>query len=201
MLFQIENLACRRNLRLVFRHVAFALESGGALLVTGPNGSGKSSLLRVLAGLLPAAQGDIRWSGSPVNWYEHRTRLHYVGHQDALKPEFTVGEILDYWRALRPQHAMRPLPESLGLNGLQDRYVRVLSAGQRRRLALARLVCDDVPLWLLDEPATSLDHTGQNILTELIRFHREEGGVVIIATHHGMNVPDAQEITLAGEAL
>lgn len=200
MLFEAKNLACRRNRRRVFQNVAFALDFGDALFVIGPNGSGKSSLLRILTGLLPAVQGDMKWSGAPLDWITHRARLHYLGHHDAVKPELTVAETLDYWRALRPHHAARPLPESLGLTPLMDRPARVLSAGQRRRLALARLVLDDAPLWLLDEPTASLDDAGQNILAELLRFHRAKGGIAIIATHHRFVLPEAQELALGAAA-
>jgi heme exporter protein A len=200
MLFQVENLACRRSLRLVFKNVSFALEGGAALLATGPNGSGKSTLLRVLAGLLPAVQGAIYWSGGVVDWADHRARLHYIGHHDAVKPELTVTETLDYWHALRPGRVVHSLPVGLGLDALRDRPLRILSAGQRRRLALARLAMDDAPLWLLDEPATSLDHAGLDTLIHLIEQHRAKGGIAIIAAHHGMNLPGAQALSLAGEA-
>jgi heme exporter protein A len=197
MLFQVENLACRRGPRPVFRNLEFALDHGEALFVAGPNGSGKSSLLRILAGLLPAAQGSVLWAGGSMDWGEHKKRLHYIGHQDAVKPELTVAENLDYWRALRAAR-MQELPAELGLDALRERPVRILSAGQKRRLALARLLLIDVPLWLLDEPATSLDRDGQEMLAGLIAQHRAKGGIAVIASHHEMNLPAAQKISLQG---
>src|ERR1700761_3792958 len=103
-MLKVQSLSCRRGMRLVFRAIDFGLEPGAVMLLTGPNGSGKSSLLRVLAGLLPAVEGDVLWQNEVVanDSNAHRERLHYIGHLDAVKPELTVGETIDYWRALRP---------------------------------------------------------------------------------------------------
>jgi len=196
MTFQVENLACRRGMRMVFRNISFSLRSGEVLLFTGPNGSGKSSLLRVLAGLLPPQQGDIRWNGQAIDMADHRSRLHYLGHYDAVKPELTVAEMLDYWRVL--QSGSEALSPVFGLEELKKASIRYLSAGQKRRLALARLVVKQAPLWLLDEPLTSLDQAGQELLKDLVRQHRTAGGMAIIATHHGMDLPGAQQLSFAG---
>lgn len=203
---EAKSLACRRGKRLVFRDLGFAVDGGGLLLVRGRNGSGKSSLLRVLAGLLPAFEGEMFWGGAPVrDLAAQRARVAYIGHCDAVKPELTVAETVAYWRALRGSNpkgfdARREnFFESFGLEELRDRPVRMLSAGQKRRLALTRLVVDDVPLWLLDEPATALDDKAQTLLAGLIAKHRTKGGIAIVATHQKADFKNAQHLALDGD--
>lgn len=185
-----EGLGCRRGERLVFSGLSFRLEPGGALVLTGRNGSGKSSLLRLVAGLLAPAEGRILWGGSPIaaDLFGHRSRLHYVGHQDGLKPVMTPREMLAFWAALRggrPRHlsAFDKALAAFALLEIADWPCRWLSAGQRRRVALARLLTMPAPLWLLDEPASALDQDGQSRLEEAIAAHRAGGGMVILATH------------------
>jgi heme exporter protein A len=199
-MFLVESLACRRGRQLVFRDVSFSLKDGDLLLLTGRNGSGKSSLLRVLAGFLTAAEGAISWRGEPLT---DQKPLHYIGHLDAVKSELTVGEMCDYWRVLR---CISPRPsdsalEFFGLAALINKKILSLSAGQKRRLALTRLLLDDAPLWLLDEPTTSLDHKGQEALAALITAHRAKGGMAILATHRRDEFPDAKNLALDGEGL
>ena len=171
--------------------------------MTGENGSGKSSLLRVLAGLLPSASPALEWQGQniAIDPSIYRRSLHYIGHLDAAKYEFTVAEMLDYWRslyALDPLHTP-PSPDPFTISGLLQKPVRFLSAGQKRRLALSRLTFNNAPLWLLDEPQTALDRAGQEILSNLITQHRAKGGIAIIATHQDMNFPQAKHLEMKGK--
>ena len=195
-----EELACRRGERLIFAGLAFVLPPGGALVLTGPNGSGKSSLLRTLATLLAPAAGRLSWGGAPVadDLPGYRERLHYVGHLDAIKPALGVCETLSFWAKTRG--VARPETDvalaAFGLEALADFPCRWLSAGQRRRLALARLVASPAPLWLLDEPTASLDADGEARLAAAIAAHRAGGGRVAVATHQSMALPGAMTLAL-----
>jgi len=158
-----EGLACRRGERLVFTGVSFRLPTGGALLLTGANGSGKTSLLRLLGTLIAPAAGKLVWGSAPVaaDIAGYRAGLHYVGHQDGVKPGLTPRETLAFWMALRGLDASRAEPvldaalRTFALDTVADWPCRWLSAGQRRRLALARLVAAPALIWLLDEPGAS----------------------------------------------
>ncbi len=200
-LFEGRDLACRRGERLVFEGLDFALDRGGALLLTGPNGSGKSSLLRVMAGLTPPLLGTLTWDGAGVTEDPgaHRARLHFVGHQDALKPVLTVAETLGFAAALRqaPRDRILPALQKFHLAELADLPCRVLSAGQRRRLALARLLASPATLWLLDEPTTGLDDASVQDLMSVIAEHRAGGGMAVIATHQPLPLPQATALSLA----
>ena len=185
-----EDLACRRGERLVFARLSFRLPPGGALVLTGANGSGKTSLLRLLAGLIAPAAGRLAWGATPIiGDAEHRARLHYVGHQDAVKPGLTPRETLAFWAALRGQEVRRDAPALLAalstfaLEAVGDWPCRWLSAGQRRRLALARLLVTPAPLWLLDEPFSALDDDNRIRLEQTIVAHRAGGGRAVVATH------------------
>jgi heme exporter protein A len=197
-------LACRRGERLVFARLDFTLRAGGALILTGRNGSGKSSLLRLMAGLTPPESGDLVWDGVAVaeDRAAHRSRLHFIGHADALKPAFTVAETLDFWARMHgaganpaganPNRALA----RFRLDGLALLPCRLLSAGQRRRLALARLVASPAALWLLDEPLTGLDEDAVADLNEAIAAHREAGGRVALSTHMPLAIADAATLRL-----
>lgn len=182
-----EGLACVRAGRTVFRGLSFALEAGDALLVRGPNGSGKSSLLRLLAGFLAPAGGRLAWAGQPVgdDLAAFRARLHYVGHANAIKGVLGVRENLAFATRLRGQApvSIDAALETFGLAALADGPARYLSAGQQRRLALARLLATPRELWLLDEPAVGLDQASRARLEQALGSHREAGGVAVIATH------------------
>lgn len=199
-----ENLSCVRGGRVVFARLSFALRPGGALVLSGSNGSGKSSLLRLMAGLTPPLSGRLVWDGEPVadDPAAHRSRLHYVGHLDAIKPALSARETLVIAAALRGREdhlgdaAMQALAV-MGIARLADVPVRYFSAGQRRRLALARLFASPAPLWLLDEPRTALDAQAMAGLDEAIARHRGGGGMVVAALHGGTHPDGANVLDLA----
>jgi heme exporter protein A len=199
-----EDLACRRGERIVFVGASFRLSPGGALILSGANGSGKSSLLRLVAGLLTPAAGRLLWGTAPVvaDLTSHHARLHYIGHQDALKPAMTPREVLAFAAALRGRRLASAEPafdEALAafdLEGIADWPCRWLSAGQRRRVALARLLASRAPLWLLDEPTTALDSDSQAGLEQAIATHRTKGGMAMIATHAPIQLDMATTLAL-----
>ena len=198
------DLACRRGERLVFAGLSFRLPAGGALVLRGANGSGKTSLLRLLAGLIAPAAGRLSWGPTPIqdDLAGHRARLHYVGHQDGVKPGLTPRETLVFWAALRGcgircrASVLNAALAAFALEPVADWPCRWLSAGQRRRLALARLSVTPASLWLLDEPFTALDHDNQNRLEQAIAAHRAGGGRVILATHLSIEISTAVAIEL-----
>jgi heme exporter protein A len=189
-------LACIRGSREVFTDLSFSLQSSEALVVTGPNGAGKSSLLRMVAGLLRAAAGRFELRGGEAE----RTiaeQCHYLGHQDALKPSLTVAENLAFWtRYLEGVGQPREALARVELDRLADLPAAYLSAGQRRRLSVARLVAVQRPIWLLDEPTTALDRAGQERLAELMQAHLAAGGLIIAASHGPIGLPAARELRL-----
>nr|WP_245216029.1 heme ABC exporter ATP-binding protein CcmA [Pararoseomonas baculiformis] len=192
-----EDLAARRGGRVVFAGLSLQAAPGEALLLLGPNGAGKSTLLRVLAGLLRPAAGRVAWDGEDValDAAAHGARTRYLGHQDAIKPALTPREDLGFWARLRggdPDAALA----ALGLSALAGLPCRTLSAGQRRRLALARLALGDAPLWLLDEPTLGLDSVSVGRLGALLAGHRARGGIVLAATHLPLPLPGARELGL-----
>jgi heme exporter protein A len=195
-----EDLACRRGERLIFHGLSFALPAGGALLLSGANGSGKSSLLRVLAGLLAPVSGRLSWGGVAVaaDPAAYRARLHYVGHRDAVKPALGVRETLAFWAELRGADGRRidAALAAFGLAALADWPCRWLSAGQRQRLALARLLAAPAPLWLLDEPTAALDADGEDRLRAAIDAHRMAGGRAVVATHQPIPLSEARCLAL-----
>ena len=176
-----EQLAAIRGERLVFEQLSFAVPAGGALLLVGPNGSGKSTLLRLLAGLKRADAGRVLWNGADITLDPggHATRLAYLGHQDAVKPGFTVAENFFHCRTDQVTRALG----ALDLGKLADLPARMLSAGQKRRLALARLAARQARLWLLDEPTLGLDTASVALFGNMLAAHRADGGVVVAATH------------------
>lgn len=199
-IFLINDIACRRGGRALFQNVSFTVESGAAVHLCGRNGVGKTSLLRILAGALPRAGGDISWRGEDFlkdGAAAHATRFSYMPADDGyLKAQETVDETLLFWIKLwnvKPERRGLALA-AVGLERLAARPVRVLSAGQRRRLSLARLVLrapQETPLWLADEPLAGLDAAGVALFFKALAGHLAAGGMAVIASH--LPIPAAQE--------
>ena len=190
-------LAVLRGDRLVLRGIDLSLGRGGALLLTGRNGAGKSTLLRALAGLCPLAAGRVQWDGADAfgEISAHARRIAYLGHQDALKPGLTVLENLRLAAWTRGRDSL-PALAAFGLDRLAGLPVRLLSAGQRRRAALARVLLTAAPLWLLDEPSLGLDAAAIDRLGAVLAAHRAQGGMVVATTHVGLPLPDAARLAL-----
>ena len=191
------DLACQRGERGVFAGVSFAVESGQALTISGRNGAGKSSLLRMIIGLLPIAGGRLTLDGGDPE-FSIAEQAHYLGHQDALKGSLSVAENLGFWAAffgLRSADLHTPL-ETVGLAGLAGLPAAYLSAGQRRRLSIARLIAAPRPIWLLDEPTSTLDAAAQDRLAELMQSHLAGGGLILAASHGPIGLSGAQELRL-----
>lgn len=195
-----QGLACVRGGREIFAGLDFAVPGGQALAVTGINGAGKSSLLRLIAGLLPAASGTVGLEGGEAE-LTLPEQAHYLGHRDALKPALTVLENLDFWRDFLGGQAIDGTAtlEKVGLGHAAHLPAAFLSAGQRRRLSIARLIAVNRPVWLLDEPTSALDTSGQAMIAGLMDAHLRSGGIILAATHGPLGIP-AQELRIGGDA-
>lgn len=189
-MLEARGLACERGGRELFRNLDFTLAPGEAAFVTGPNGAGKSSLLRLLAGLLPPSAGTVSWTG------RGETGFHYVGHGDAVKPALTVAQNLAFWVRLAGQGSVAAGLEAVGLAALADLPARLLSAGQRRRLGLARLFAAPAPLWLLDEPTAGLDEDAAGAFARGLEAHLAGGGAAVVATHVPLGTEASHRIEL-----
>lgn len=198
---EARNLDCRRGGRRVFAGLSFTLASGGALVLRGPNGSGKSSLLRLLAGLGRPAGGSLLWDGVDVaeDRDAHAARLQYLGHQDPLKLALTVTENLAFWSRLAGADAamLSAALDAMNIRHLADVSARYLSAGQRRRTNIARILAAGSPLWLLDEPATALDRDSVTRLEAAIASHLAGGGMVVLSTHADLALPEAETLDVS----
>ena len=197
------DLSMERGGRRLFSALSFTAEGGAALIVTGPNGAGKSSLLRALCGFLPFAAGGFALEGGDPE----RTlgeEAHYLGHADALKGALTAGENLAFWAGAlggeQSREAVRAALARFGLAHVIDFPVRALSAGQKRRVALARLLVARRPLWLLDEPTTALDVAAQAAFAGVVQEFMGEGGIVVAATHAPLGLARVRELSLAAAA-
>ena len=191
------NLACTRGGREVFAGVGFAVASGQALIVSGPNGAGKSSLLRLVAGLVHMTEGQLSLEEGDSELTVGE-QAHYLGHLDALKPALTVRENLAFWTQFLGGSLSAPEPAlaAVGLGAIAHLPAAYLSAGQRRRLSIARLIAVKRPLWLLDEPTSALDATAQAALAALMAGHLAEGGLILAATHGPIGLEHASELRL-----
>ena len=193
------NLACRRGGRDVFAGVSFSVTSGESLMIRGRNGAGKSSLLRMVVGLVRVAGGRLSLDGGDPE-LSVGEQAHYLGHLDALKPSLSVEENLRFWSAFlgaTVSDLSEPL-RAVGLDALADLPAAYLSAGQRRRLSIARLLAVKRPLWLLDEPTSTLDTAAQKRLGEVMLAHLAGGGIILAATHGPLDLDGARELNLDG---
>lgn len=204
------DLACIRGGRTIFSGLDFTLGSGEGLLLTGRNGAGKSSLLRMIAGLIRLGAGRLELAGG-VGEREIPEQAHYLGHLDALKPSLSVEENLGFWASYlegagKAQNALgkdvleKDALEKVGLGALSALPAGYLSAGQKRRLSLARLIAVERPLWLLDEPTAALDVAGQAMLLGLMQAHLAKGGLIIAATHQPIDIKPVRELRLGAPA-
>jgi heme exporter protein A len=195
-------LACSRGAATLFRDVSFAVSAGEWLAVRGANGSGKTTLLRCIAGLSGSDAGDVLWDGEPVRAgnAHYRTDLLYAGHLPGIKDDLSAEENLQASLALRgvtaTASACRAALAEVGLDKRRFLPARRLSAGQRRRIGLARLILDPAPLWALDEPLTALDDDGQRLFERLLERHLSGGGLAVLATHHDLAPAPARELRI-----
>ncbi|HLN98296.1 MAG TPA: cytochrome c biogenesis heme-transporting ATPase CcmA [Pyrinomonadaceae bacterium] len=193
-ILEVKNLRCVRGERLLFTNVNFSLAPGGFLQLTGPNGSGKTSLLRIVCGLMTPEWGEIRWQGAHIRSLgeEYSRAISYLGHRNAVKEELSSLENLRISSGLSGCEITRDQAQEalafVGLGGRENLPARFLSEGQRRRLAVARLITCKTPLWVLDEVLASLDHAAATLIESLIDKHLSKGGLAIVATHQELHI-------------
>jgi len=196
-----DRVTVERGGRVVIHDLSFAVARGELLVLTGPNGAGKTTLIRALAGLLPTVSGTVTFAGGDAE-ATLAEQSHYVGHANAVKASMTAAENLTCWAGLlggAPARVDDAL-EALALGGLASIPAGYLSAGQKRRLGLARLLVADRPVWLLDEPTVSLDTASVGLLARVVRAHVAGGGLAIAATHIPLGVEGARELRLGPQA-
>lgn len=195
---RVDALSCARGGRLVLRDVGFSVPDGEVAILRGPNGAGKSTLLRALAGLVPHG-GRVEIDGARADRDARSELVAFAGHLDAVKPQFTVGENIAFWAQVLGGDPAAALA-GFGIERLADRPAHLLSAGQRRRLGLARLLLAPRRVWLLDEPTVALDADAMLALLHAVRAHAATGGVAVIATHGPIGVPANVRVELSAEA-
>jgi len=190
-------VVCVRGDRQVFADVDFHVDAGELLAIRGPNGAGKTSLLRGIVGLVQLTAGRIELVGADPELTVSE-QAHYLGHRDALKPSLSVAENLAFWARYLGTSGMRPAEalETVGLATLAELPAAYLSAGQRRRLSVARLLAAYRPIWLLDEPTTALDAAAQSQLAAIMRRHLAGGGLILAATHGPLGLDGTRELVL-----
>jgi heme exporter protein A len=188
---EARELSCIRDERVLFKELNFTLTSGQVLLIEGANGAGKTSLLRILTGFRKPDAGDLVWNDELIDdTQEFYQDTAYIGHNNGLKDTLTAQENLHYAQSLAISTlTIDDALEQVGLNGYQETFVRFMSAGQKRRLALARLLCTHKPLWILDEPFTSLDRASIKLFEKFIENHANQSGLVIMTSHHDTSIP------------
>ncbi|MDO9141180.1 MAG: cytochrome c biogenesis heme-transporting ATPase CcmA [Methylobacter sp.] len=195
------DLSCIRDDRVLFEQLAFELVAGQVLLLEGKNGSGKTSLLRILCGFREPDAGALHWCGDAVKDSQFYAQMAYVGHLDGIKKELTVLENLKMSLALSSvgHYSIDQALNKVHLTGYDDILVQALSAGQKRRLSLARLLITENVLWILDEPFTSLDKQGIALIETLMAEHCANGGMIVLTSHHDIDLPgvDVQRINLS----
>ncbi|GLQ07815.1 heme ABC exporter ATP-binding protein CcmA [Sneathiella chinensis] len=194
------DLTCIRGDRLVFDKAALSLSAGQALWVKGKNGAGKTSLLRVVAGLLKPARGSVCWNGIDIREDPdaYQGHCHYIGHQDALKPVLTARENLTFWSTYAGVSRVAEALEIFELSRIADMPAGILSAGQKKRTNLARLVASPAPLWILDEPISSLDTHYIRLFADCLAAHLKDGGMALFATHQDLQVDGVGYLDLNG---
>lgn len=185
-LLQARALAFHRHDQTVFGPLNLRLHAGELMLIEGDNGSGKTTLMRILCGLLRAEEGQLLWRGEPLNWNRHSGEMVFLGHQLGLKAELSARENLTFIASLHGQHNRRRIADALaqvGLAGYEDEPTRKLSAGQKKRAALARVLLIPATLWLLDEPYANLDRSGIELVNALLQTHIAHGGAALVTSH------------------
>jgi heme exporter protein A len=192
-----KSLAILRDERYLFTELSFTVQAGDILQIEGPNGSGKTTLLRILAGLVRDHEGDISWCNTPLQkcWENYCKAMSYIGHAASVKPQLTAQENLHWLVGLKQTVNKNQINQALaqmGLRGQEDIILRNLSAGQKRRVLLSRLLLETSKLWLLDEPFTAIDKPGVELLQQLIVKHCEQGGAVILTSHQDLTLRYAQ---------
>jgi heme exporter protein A len=196
-----DGLGGERGGETIFSGIDFTVVDGEALIVTGPNGSGKSTLLRIIAGLLPAAEGSIRLEGSDKQAPNPTAACHYLGHENGMKSALSVAENLGFWQNFNdaPALGIGEALEAVGLETVAHLPYGYLSTGQRRRIAIARLLLNFRPLWLLDEPTAGLDRRSEERFAGLMAEHLREGGMIVVATHVALGLEGARELRMGSE--
>ena len=192
------NLTCIRDDRTLFSELSFSVLPGEMVQIAGKNGAGKTSLLRILAGLAQAEEGEVKWQGEGLSRarYQYHQDLLWLGHQPGIKTVLTAFENLSFYHAQSAETLRWQALTEVGLLGFEDVPVGQLSAGQQRRVALARLWLSSQKLWILDEPFTAIDVTGVEKLTRQLQRHTEKGGMVILTTHQPLAVENVRQVHL-----